>query len=230
MRAMARTISENGIAFIKEHEGFCGRVYTCAGGADTIGYGTTNADFAVTGVKVKAGLTCTKAQADEWLRATIAKKYGPAVNRYDGVYRWTQAEFDALVSFEYNLGKIDQLTANGTRDRATIAAKLLEYVKAGGKANDGLLSRRKDECDMFLGKSKKQQGEAVDLPTLRRGDSGVAVGALQHVLNSESEAYLLVDGKFGPATEDAVKSVQRDRALTVDGICGSKTWEAIIWG
>ena len=59
-------------------------------------------------------------------------------------------QFDALVSFAFNIGNIDQLTANGTRDVKTISQKMLQYNKAAGKTLDGLTKRRKAEQELFL--------------------------------------------------------------------------------
>ena len=76
--------------------------------------------------------------------------------KYNSKYKWNQNEIDALVSFAYNIGSIDGLTANGTRSRATIAAKILEYNKAGGKVYRGLTRRRKAERKLFLTAVKKK--------------------------------------------------------------------------
>ena len=78
------------------------------------------------------------------------KFYEAKVEKYDTTYHWNQNEFDALVSFCYNIGSIDQLTANGTRSRETIADKILEYNKAGGKELSGLTKIRKAELGLFL--------------------------------------------------------------------------------
>ena len=83
------------------------------------------------------------------------KKYLPKVMKYNNKYKWNQNEIDALVSFAYNIGNIDMLTANGTRSRATIAAKMLQYNKAGGKVLNGLTRRRKAERKLFLTAKKK---------------------------------------------------------------------------
>ena len=76
---------------------------------------------------------------------------GSDVNSYDSAYGWTQNEFDALVSFAFNVGSIDQLTYNGIRSKKMIADKILEYCKAGGKRLSGLVARRQREREMFLG-------------------------------------------------------------------------------
>ena len=67
------------------------------------------------------------------------------------------------------------------------------------------------------------------LPTLRKGSKGDSVVMLQQKLLSLG--YDLgswgADGSFGNATEKAVKAFQKDAGLTVDGVVGSKTWEAL---
>lgn len=67
---------------------------------------------------------------------------------------------------------------------------------------------------------------AKNVPTLRRGSEGELVAELQTLLVVWG-ADIAVDGKFGPATEEAVKAFQREHGLTVDGVVGPKTWEAM---
>ncbi|MEI3366017.1 MAG: glycoside hydrolase family protein, partial [Enterocloster sp.] len=104
---------------------------------------------AITGTTICQGLKISQATADDWLRQSVDKKYGPKVDKYSA-YNWTQPEFDALVSFAYNIGSIDGLTAKGTRSRSEIVAKILEYNKAGGKVLAGLTRRRQEERKLFL--------------------------------------------------------------------------------
>jgi len=64
----------------------------------------------------------------------------------------------------------------------------------------------------------------TDGATLRRGSEGPEVRELQRVLNSWYPWLdLVVDGDFGPATEAAVKELQRRAGLVVDGIVGNRT-------
>jgi hypothetical protein len=63
-------------------------------------------------------------------------------------------------------------------------------------------------------------------PVLRFGASGDAVSYLQTLLCDVGET-LTADGKFGQQTEKAVKDFQRVYGLTVDGVVGPKTWEAL---
>jgi putative chitinase len=70
-------------------------------------------------------------------------------------------------------------------------------------------------------------GAASELrPVLRRGSTGEAVGDLQTML-SKLRFPLAIDQDFGAATELAVMRFQGDKKLTVDGIVGKETWDAI---
>lgn len=133
--------SKNGINLIKKFEGCRLTAYKCAAGVPTIGYGHT------TGVKM--GQSITQAQAEGFLKDDLVE-YERNVEKYNGKYHWSQNEFDALVSFAFNIGSIDQLTANGSRGRETISNKMLQYNKAAGKALDGLTKRRNAERALFL--------------------------------------------------------------------------------
>lgn len=148
-------VSKKCIKLVKEFEGLYLKSYKDEVGVWTIGYGITNADKAITKVTVRAGLKITEKTADNWLEKALNKKYLPKVMKYNSKYKWNQNEIDALVSFAYNIGSIDALTANGTRSRATIAAKMLQYNKAGGKVLNGLTRRRKAERKLFLTAKKK---------------------------------------------------------------------------
>ena len=138
---MRMKISNNGISLIKQFEGCKLKAYRCPAGVPTIGYGHTKG--------VKMGQAITQEQAEEYLREDL-EKYENNVMKYFNKYKWNQNEFDALVSFAYNLGSIDQLTAGGTRSRKEIAEKMLQYNKANGKELAGLVKRRKAEQELFL--------------------------------------------------------------------------------
>lgn len=133
-------ISDNGLRLIMKYEGCRLQAYKDAVGIWTIGYGHTKG--------VKQGQIITNAQAIEYLKQDC-EKAEKAVSKYDNRYHFNQNQFDALVSFAFNIGSIDQLTANGTRTIPTISNKILEYNKAGGKVLSGLVSRRKAEKQLF---------------------------------------------------------------------------------
>lgn len=143
-------VSKTGIDLIKHFEGCRLEAYQDEVGVWTIGYGITNSDKSITGTIIKKGLKISESTAEKWLEESLNKKYLPLVMKYDTRYNWNQNEIDALVSFAYNIGSIDQLTANGSRSRETIASKMLEYNKAGGTVYNGLVRRRKAEQELFL--------------------------------------------------------------------------------
>lgn len=135
-------ISENGLKLIEQFEGLRLTAYKAPkrGKYYTIGYGHYGAD-------VKQGMTITEAQAEAYLRQDVAEAEA-AVNKYSG-YGWNQNQFDALVSFAYNVGNIDGLTNNGKRSAAEISAKLPEYVYSAGVKLAGLVRRRAAEKALF---------------------------------------------------------------------------------
>ena len=70
------------------------------------------------------------------------------------------------------------------------------------------------------------------MPTLRKGASGEYVTLMQTKLIQRG--YDLspygADGKFGTKTFNALKQFQKDNGLTADGICGKKSWSALLSG
>ena len=136
-------ISKNGIELIKCFESFSPKACKCLATEKyyTIGFGHY-------GVDVKENQTITKEQADELLQKDL-EKFEQKVNKYNNVYNFNQNQFDALVSFCYNVGNIDQLTAKGTRTIKEISEKILAYNKSGGKVIKGLTNRRKKEQELF---------------------------------------------------------------------------------
>ena len=208
--------SQKGIDLIKQFEGCHLTAYKCPTGKLTIGYGHT--------AGVKEGQKITQAQADAYLKADL-EKFEKHVDTYNNKYKWNQNEFDALVSFAFNIGNIDQLTAKGTRSRAVIAEKILLYNKDGeGKVLTGLTKRRQAEQKMFL-----NAGDAVEQArsTVKSGSTGEDVRYLQTRLYERGYNVGTIDGKFGSRTLAAVKLLQQDYGLTADGVVGAKTWAAI---
>lgn len=145
-----KKISDKCLNLVKEFEGCKLTAYRDEVGVWTIGYGITNADRSITGKLMHKGMKISKDTAEKWLRESLIKKYLPLVLKYDKQYNWNQNELDALVSFCYNIGSIKQLTADGTRSKAVVASKILQYNKAGGKVYRGLTRRRKAERELFL--------------------------------------------------------------------------------
>lgn len=229
-------ISDKGLALIQRFEGCSLRAYRDRAGVWTIGWGTTNADKALTGVTIRQGLSISRKTAEEWLRKSLDEKYGPKVAKYQDKYGWNQNEFDALVSFAYNLGHIDGLTQNGQRSRARIQAAWTLYDKAGGKHVKGLLERRQAELKLFLEPvtplpepSVCSNSVAEQYKLQRWVPRGERVVQVQRALLRLG--YDLgptgADGVCGALTTTAILFFQRSAGLTADGICGPKTWTAL---
>ena len=134
-------ISQKGVDLIKRFEGCRLAAYKPVKTEVyyTIGWGHYGPDVA-------PGAKITQAQADALLLRDLVK-YENAVN---GLGRkWTQGQFDALVSFAYNCGagNLQKLTEGRSPD--IISDKLLLYNKAGGKTLAGLVKRRAAEKALF---------------------------------------------------------------------------------
>ena len=157
-------ISDNGINFITEFEGLMTKAYRCAASVLTIGIGETDI-FALNGEKIYEGMEITEQEAKDSFRIAI-KDYENAVNKLDIVRN--QNQFDALVSFCYNLGpnifKGDLLKALKSRDNKEITKQIKLYNKAKvkGKLTElkGLTRRRKAEAELFC--TTNEYLEALD--------------------------------------------------------------------
>lgn len=141
--------SERGLEFIAEHEGLSLVAYPDpATGGDpwTIGHGRAHG--------VKPGDTCTAEQALEWLREDV-REAEQAIERLVKV-DLTQSQFDALVSFVFNLGAgnfgsstlLKMLNA-GNFEGAE--GQFQRWDKAAGRVMAGLTKRRHAEAALFAG-------------------------------------------------------------------------------
>lgn len=142
-------ISTAGINIIKEFEGLSLKAYPDpgSGGAPwTIGYGHT-------GPEVQPGLEISLDYAEQLLRRDIAQ-FEVAVNALVKV-EITQSQFDALVSFTYNvgastLGHSTLLYVLNLGNYLVAADQFPEYVHASGHVLPGLVRRRDEERTLFL--------------------------------------------------------------------------------
>lgn len=139
--------SNKGIELIKRHEGFRANAYKCPADVWTIGYGHTRG--------VKSGDVIGKAQGERFLiqDVQIAER---EVNSHGLTFN--QNQFDALVSFVFNIG-----SGNFTRSTllrklkvdtndATISYEFSRWKYAGGKVLPGLVKRRKEEAELYFNK------------------------------------------------------------------------------
>jgi lysozyme len=135
---------------IKQWEGFEDVAYQDTGGVWTIGYGTTAA--AGVGIKPKAGMTITEPQAEKYLMAAVGKTaaaLAPMITK-----PINPNEFGAFVSLAYNIGvgafeNSTALRRFNAGDKAGAVEALQWFIKDNGKTLKGLVSRRKDEADLF---------------------------------------------------------------------------------
>lgn len=142
--------SDKGIALIKEFEGCKLTAYQDSVGVWTIGYGWTQP---VDGKPIRAGMTIKQETAERLLKTGMVS-YESDVSRLVKV-GLTQGQFDALVSFTYNLGARSLSTSTLLRklnagDYAGAADEFLRWNKAGGKVLNGLSRRREAERALFL--------------------------------------------------------------------------------
>ena len=138
-------INSAGLELVKSFEGCQLKAYKCPAGVWTIGYGHTGS---VDGKAIGEGMKITQAKADSLLKADMSA-FEKKVEKYNNTYHFNENQFSALVSFAFNIGSIDQLTAKGTRTIEQISEKILLYNKAAGKVLNGLVRRRKAEQKLF---------------------------------------------------------------------------------
>lgn len=137
--------SRTGIELIKAHEGLRLDAYLCPAGVPTIGYGHT--------YNVKMGDRVTAEQAERLLIGDLITAE-TEVNRYG--FDLTQNQFDALVSFVFNVGVgnfrrstlLKRLKANP--NDPDIANQFKRWVYGGGKVLPGLVRRRNEEAKLYF--------------------------------------------------------------------------------
>tara|TARA_Y100001963_G_scaffold151985_1_gene235884 strand:+ start:8 stop:508 length:501 start_codon:yes stop_codon:yes gene_type:complete len=140
-------ISQEGLSLIKKFEGCELKAYRCAANVLTIGYGSTK--------NVKEGDTITQEEADKLLLHEM-KEYEGYIN--DMVKSdLKQNEFDALVSWVFNLGPSNLSSSTllqklNNKDWDDIPNQIKRWNKAGGEVLQGLVRRREAEALLFEGK------------------------------------------------------------------------------
>lgn len=147
-----RSINPEGLALIKEYEGFRGKPYLCPASKPTIGYGATHyADGTPVTMKDKE---ISKDQASLLLQQMLNEEYCPKVESLVKV-PLTDNQFAAIVSFTYNLGATNLkqstlLNCLNHKNYNDAAEQFGKWVKAGGQTLPGLVRRRAAEKALFL--------------------------------------------------------------------------------
>lgn len=144
-----RHVTEAGLDLIRRFEGFSPTIYICPAGYPTIGYG----HVVVAHEQDQLAMGITQAEATELLRkdVRIAER---AVLRLISV-PLTDGQFDALVSFTFNLGagalQRSTLRLKANRgEHESVPAELMKWVWAAGKKLPGLVRRRRQETKAYV--------------------------------------------------------------------------------
>jgi lysozyme len=138
--------SDEGLALIKSHEGLRLKAYQDIVGVWTIGYGHTGSD-------VTSGLVWDQDTCDSALRKDLTR-FENCVG-FLVTIPLNQNQFDALVSFCYNLGCVSLKTSTllkllNAGDYAGAEDEFVKWDRAGGVVVQGLLNRRQDEQKLFM--------------------------------------------------------------------------------
>ena len=141
------TISQDGIDLIKSFEGCKLTAYQCPANVWTIGYGHT--------ANVKQGQTITQEEAEAFLESDLQPFVKAVRSKVNELL--TQNQFDALVSFAFNVGVSAFSSStllkkvNADPNDKTISDAFARWNKAGGKVSQGLVNRRNKEASFYFG-------------------------------------------------------------------------------
>ena len=149
-----KKLNQTGYDLIKQFEGLMLKPYLCSAKVPTIGYGNT---FYENGVKVKmSDAQITKQRAEELLKINADRFASKVTNLLKKEV--TQNQFNALVSFAYNVGSGALASStllklvNINPNDGNIAKEFLKWNKGGGKIIDGLTKRRMKESALYFTK------------------------------------------------------------------------------
>jgi len=144
--------SQDGIALIKRNEGLYLQSYICPAGVLTIGYGHTGQD-------VKPNMVISTAEAELLLRKDLLRFERVILNieRVNDL-DLNQNQFDALVSFAFNVGKYNLLHSTLLKmiiankdDMKNISREWIKWIHGAGVPLRGLLKRRMMEMMLYFG-------------------------------------------------------------------------------
>jgi len=140
-----------GIELIRHFEGCRLDAYLCPAGVWTIGYGHT--------ADVKEGDSIDQEAAEAFLIEDL-EKFEQAVTRLVEV-PLTQQQFDALVSWTFNLGAGNLAESTLLRklnnyQYAEVPEQMMRWVRAGGQVLEGLVKRRAAEAALFQNKDWRE--------------------------------------------------------------------------
>lgn len=141
-----KIVSLKGANFIKSKEGLELTSYKHEGDVWTIGYGHT--------LGVTQGMTCTRAQADVWFTQDV-KTVEDFINKQN--LSLSQNQFDALVSYAFNIGigafgasNLLKLIKSGASESTIRKWWTTHWVSVQGTTLTGLVNRRAEEANLFF--------------------------------------------------------------------------------
>jgi lysozyme len=147
-------VSKAGIALIKHHEGVRNRPYRCPANLYTVGVGHLIGDGK--SLPESWNRTFSQEEIDGILKSDL-KRFELGVRKMLPNVPLRQHEFDAIISFCFNLGlgcfqrsTLRQALLRG--DKKAAMESLVKYCRAGGKILKGLQTRRLDEKALFEGR------------------------------------------------------------------------------
>lgn len=154
-------ISSKGLVLIKSFEGLRTKAYKDSAGVWTIAYGATRYPD---GTRVKEHDECTVEEAEEFLEHDV-NRFVAALNRRVSGIHLSQAQFDALVSFCFNLGMSafdsstlykklrinpnDETIWQYDEELPEMSCEFTKWIRSGGNIVKGLLIRRMIEADFY---------------------------------------------------------------------------------
>jgi lysozyme len=226
-------LSDAGLKRIAAYEGWRAQLYEDVAHHATIGYGHLVHLGPITAADRSGpfGKGITEQQGLDLLRADVRRMVDAVRQRV--TVPLNQNQFDALVSFTFNVGAgafggstlLKRLNAG---DYAGACDEFGKWTKSGGKVFAGLVRRRTEEATLFRGGAPAPGPGPTPRPaagwftrTLRNGMHGDDVKELQRRLG------VAADGIFGRNTEAAVRAFQQRKGLGVDGIVGPRTAAAL---
>ncbi|WP_053931255.1 penicillin-insensitive murein endopeptidase [Streptomyces sp. NRRL S-4] len=129
------------------------------------------------------------------------------------------------------------LTSSGNRGSDVVALQHLLAAHGRPVVVDGAFGSGTRSAVVGFQQSKGLTADGIVGPatwgalaiTVRQGDNGPAVTALQSLLNAKRGAGLSADGAFGPATGTAVRTFQFHAGIGADGVVGPTTWQNLLW-
>jgi len=210
--------SQNGIELIKSFEGCVLTGYPDVGGVPTVGYGSTGPD-------VYIGMKVTQAEAEQ----RLAKELEHFENGVSNLVKVAinQNEFDALVSFSFNVGlgafqrsTLLRLLNDGT-ERDIVSSEFLRWNKVDGKPVEGLTRRRKAEQALFLTKVKHPQ---LSSSILAEHDTWLKRRPVQSSELTAEEKLFVPKGSAWAWTEIRIHSGERHQQVILEAQPDKAWW------